>query len=367
MSRESLHRGGLDLGFEAGAGAAMMGGMKDVMERVRAWDAAGLRSAEAVLVGVQHSSPRQAGARLAVNEQGEMAGAVSMGCVESDLREHLLGLLRGDGEARMVHYGAAFAAALEVGLSCGGEIDVWIRRHDPESAAWKGLCALKPGARVLLLTRLGGTEEQMLLREGAAPPEAELAEALGELWARGGSKKIAGRAGKWFAEAIAPEPLLLIVGASPIAVALCALATRTGFRVAVVDPRRDFARAELFPAAERVVHAWPEEGLAAAGLDAHSFVAVVAHDEKLDVPALRAALRAQSRYIGLLGSRHTREVRYAALQAEGFAPEAVARIHGPIGLKGLGGIEPAEIAVSILAELIAVRRGGADGAGKDPR
>ena len=355
------------MGFVAGAGVAMMGGMKDVMESLRAWDAAGLKSAEAILVGVQHSSPRQAGARLAVNEKGAAAGAVSMGCVESDLREHLLALLRGEGAARMVHYGAAFEAALEVGLSCGGEIDVWIRRHDPQSAAWKKLCALAPEARAILLTRLDEQSEQILLRPGEAPPAAELAPALAELGVRGGSRKIAAREEKWFAETIAPEPLLLIVGASPIAVELCALAARTGFRVAVVDPRRDFARLELFPAAERVVHAWPEEGLAAAGLDAHSFVAVVAHDEKLDVPALRAALRANCRYIGLLGSRHTREIRYAALQAEGFAPDAVARIHGPIGLKGLGGIEPAEIAVSILAELIAVRRGGADGTGKDPR
>ena len=186
-----------------------------------------------------------------------------------------------------------------------------------------------------------------------------VARALAELGVRGGSRKIAAGEETWFAETIAPEPLLLIVGASPIAVALCALAAQTGFRTAVVDPRRDFARAELFPAAERVVHAWPEEGLAAAGLDAHSYVAVVAHDEKLDVPALRAALRARCRYVGLLGSRHTRETRYDALRAEGFAPEAVARIHGPIGLKSIGALEPAEIAVSILAELIAVRRGGA--------
>lgn len=344
-----------------------MASMKEVMEQLRAWDAAGLKSAEAMLVGVQHSSPRQAGARLAVNEKGEMAGAVSMGCVESDLREHLLGLLRGTGAARMVHYGAAFEAALEVGLSCGGEIDVWIRKHDPESAAWKGLCALESDARAVLLTWLGEATEQVLLCEGEAPPEAELAEALDELWARGGAKKIATREGKWFAEAIAPDPRLLIVGASPIAVELCAMAVRTGFRVSLVDPRRDFARAELFPLADAVVHRWPEEGLAEAGLDAHSFVAVLAHDEKLDVPALEAALRADCRYVGLLGSRHTREIRYEALKKAGFSPEAIARIRGPIGLKHLGGIEPSEIAVSILAELIMARRGMLEPAGEEKR
>jgi xanthine dehydrogenase accessory factor len=347
----------MDLDFKAGAGMGIMGGMKDVRETIQQWDAAGLKSAEAILVGTQHSSPRQPGARLAVNEKGAAAGAVSMGCVESDLREHLLGLLRGEGEARMIHYGAAFEAALEVGLSCGGEIDVWIRKHDPASAAWKGLCALAPDARAVLLTQMDAKSAQVLLRPGDAPPAGEMAETLEELWVRGETKIITAPMATCFAERIAPDPRLLIVGASPIAVALCELASRTGFRVSIVDPRRDFARAELFPAAERVVHEWPEAGLAAAGLDAHSFVAVLAHDEKLDVPALRAALRTKCRYIGLLGSRHTREVRYEALKAGGFAPEAVERIHGPIGLKQMGGIEPAEIAVSILAELIMVRRG----------
>ncbi|HPT16196.1 MAG TPA: XdhC family protein [Kiritimatiellia bacterium] len=96
------------------------------MATLCAWDAAGLASAEAVLVGAQHSSPRQPGARLVVNEKGEVAGAVSMGCVENDLREHLLRLLRGETGSRLLHYGVAFEAVLEVGLSCGGEIDVWI-------------------------------------------------------------------------------------------------------------------------------------------------------------------------------------------------------------------------------------------------
>ena len=344
-----------------------MARMKDVMEHLRAWDAAGLRSAEAILAGVQHSSPRPAGARLAVNEKGEVAGAVSMGCVENDLREHLLALLRGEGKPRTVHYGKAFAAALEVGLTCGGEIDVWIRKRDPESAAWKGLCALAPDERALLLTRLDEESAQVLLRPGEPPPAAELAAPLNDLWIRGGTRKIAAGAGMWFAEAIAPDPRLFIVGASPIAVELCAMAARTGFRVAGVDPRRDFARAELFPAAERVVHRWPEEGLAEAGLDVHSYVAVLAHDEKLDVPALEAALRANCRYVGLLGSRHTREIRHEALARAGFPPEAIARIRGPIGLKHLGGIEPAEIAVSVLAELIMARRGTLETVGKDAR
>lgn len=344
-----------------------MARMKDVVDMLRGWDAAGIACAEAILVGAQHSSPRQPGARLVVNAKGEVAGAVSMGCVENDLREHMLALLRGAGGPRLLHYGAAFEAVLEVGLSCGGEIDVWIRRHDPESAAWRAIQALAPTARAILLTRLAERSEQLLWRPGEPLPAPEMAEKLAELWTRGGTGKLRAADDKWFAETLAPDPLLLIVGASPIAVELCAMAARTGFRVAIVDPRRDFARAELFPAAERVVHRWPAEGLAEAGIDAHSFVAVLAHDEKLDVPALEAALRADCRYVGLLGSAHTREIRYEALRRAGFAPDAIARIRGPIGLKRLGGIEPAEIAVSILAELIMARRGTLAAAGKDDR
>ena len=342
-----------------------MARMKDVVDILRGWDAAGRTCAEAILVGTQHSSPRPPGARLVVNEKGEVAGAVSMGCVENDLREHMLAMLRGAGGPRRLHYGAAFEAALEVGLSCGGEIDVWIRRHDPAGVAWQAVLALAPTARAVLLTRLAGDSEQILLRPGDAPPAPEMAAKLDELWKRGGTAQLRAADERWFAETLAPDPLLLIVGASPIAVELCAMATRTGFRVAVVDPRRDFARAELFPAAERVVHRWPAEGLPEAGLDAHSYVAVLAHDEKLDVPALETALRADCRYVGLLGSAHTREVRHEALRRAGFAPDAIARIRGPIGLKHLGGIEPAEIAVAILAELIMARRGTLAAAGKD--
>lgn len=336
----------------------MMGHMKEVVQVIREWDAAGLRSAEAVLVGTQHSSPRQPGARLVVNEKGEVAGAVSMGCVESDLREHLLALMRGEGEPRMLHYGEAFAEAMEVGLSCGGEIDVWIRVHDPEAAAWQAVQSLTPDERAVLLTRLDDASVQQLLFPGDPLPAEEMTEALEALWTRGGARKITAHDAEYFAERIAPDPLLLIVGASPIASSLCELASRTGFRVSIIDPRRDFARADLFPSAEQVIHAWPAKGLAEAGMDAHSFVAVVAHDAKLDVPALAAALSAHCRYIGLLGSRGTQADRRGKLEEMGIPPEKSARIHGPIGLKSLGALEPAEIAVSILAEIIMVRRGG---------
>lgn len=329
--------------------------MKELIETVDGWDRAGLKSAEAILVGTQHSSPRPTGARLVVNENGDMAGAVSMGCVESDLREHLLAMIREGQPARMVHYGRAFEASWELGLSCGGEIDVWLRRRYADASvplsAWDG------NEKRMVLTELADASRQQLWRPGDAPPSGVPVEPLEKLWRHGGTRRIPSDGPVWFAEVLLPAPCLIIVGASPIAVALCDLAARCGFRVWLVDPRRDFARAELFPSAVAVIHEWPEEGLAAAGMDAESFVAILAHDAKLDVPALAAALRAECAYIGLLGSPPTQEDRLAALRRDGFSDAGLRRIHGPIGLKELGGIEPEEIAVSILAEMIRVRRG----------
>lgn len=325
----------------------------DWMEALEKWDAEGVACAEAILASRQQSSPRMPGARLVVNERGELAGGVSMGCVENDLRAHLAGILKGEGEARMVRYGAAFDPLLEVGLSCGGEIGVWLRKHDAGSAAWKESLELEGKEAYLLWTRLDGESLQGVWKPGEAAPGEGLEEVFGELWRKGETRKVKDAAGEaWFAEARRPEPLLAVVGASPIAVELCAMAGRCGWRVALVDPRSDYAREGLFPGA-RVIHEWPEEGLAAAGVDGEAYVAILAHDAKLDVPALRAALAAGAKYVGLLGSAKTRDDRYEKLGAGAD----VSRVHSPIGLKGLGGIEPAEIAVSILAEMIAVRRG----------
>lgn len=177
------------------------------------------------------------------------------------------------------------------------------------------------------------------------------------LWRRGGTAWLEQGDARVFAECLEPPPTLAIVGASPIAVALCRMASVTGFRVVIVDPRRDYARAERFPDAAQVLHQWPEEGLESAGIGGRWYVAVVAHDPKLDVPALAAALKHRCRYIGLLGSRVTQGKYRNELGTMGFGSGELERIRGPIGLR-FGAVEPAEIAVSILAELIGCRRDG---------
>ena len=333
--------------------------MRDVMERIAAWDAAGIPSAEAILVRTQHSSPRQPGARLAVNAAGEAAEAVSMGCVESDLRERLKGMLADPSvPEQLVHYGRATGGLMEVGLACGGEIDVWLRRHDPDSPAWRAALALDSGERGALCTPLLDGAGQVFAGESDLPklglpgglfPGIGRHPATTGLLAQADGPRV-------FVELLEPAPRVVAVGAGPIAESLCALARELGFRVALADPRREYARAERYPGAQ-VVHAWPEEAFAELGLGPRDAVAVLAHDEKLDIPALAAALRAGCGYVGLLGSSRTQAMRARTLtEEEGIPPEDAARIHGPIGLD-IGAVEPAEIALSAMAEITLWRRG----------
>lgn len=351
----------------------------EVLGPLRDWTVRGQRAGMATLVKVRRSAPRSPGARFAVSEEGELAGSVSSGCVEGDLHEHLLDVIRG-GEPRTLHYGITDEMAMEVGLACGGEIDVLVEPFDPESPVWDALREVieERGAAVLLQ----GLSEDVRTRAMLVRPDGTRAGSLGaeelDAWAavetlgmlETGGTRILDReadddrgaggeeegAVRVFAEAFLPPARLAIVGASPVAAALCRMAALTGDEVIVIDPREAFATPEKFPDAARIVHAWPEEGLEAAGLDRWLDVVVLAHDRKLDVPALAAALRADCRFVGQIGGGRTQRLRREALAEEGFGEEDLERIRGPVGLD-IGAQGPEEIAVSILSEVVAVRRG----------
>ena len=159
-----------------------------------------------------------------------------------------------------------------------------------------------------------------------------------------------------FIESFCPRPKLVIVGAVHIAIPLVTFAKELGFKVILIDPRRAFAAPERFPHVDELLARWPEAALAEAGLDASTCLVVLTHDPKLDDPAVKIALQHAPAYIGVLGSRKTHEKRLQRLRAAGVAEEHLARLHAPIGL-AIGALSPAEIALSIMAEIIAVRRG----------
>lgn len=341
---------------------------KEIYGPLNEWTERGETAAVATLVGVRRSAPRDPGARFAVAEGGAIAGSVSSGCVEGDLHERLRGLLAGD-DPGVVSYGISDELAATVGLSCGGEIDVFLDRHDPDDPVWPALAAaLAAGAPVVLVTGLSGPVRSRHVLVGSEGAVGTLGDARADARARALSAPLLGRsgtardagdapesAGELFAESYAPPPRLAIVGATPVSEALCTFAARDGFEVVVIEPRRAFASPDRFPEAHAVIEAWPDEALDDIEADAFTSVVVLSHDAKLDEPALARALEAGCGYVGLLGGRRTQEARREALKARGFSDADLDRIRGPVGLD-IGARSPTQIAISILAQLIAVGR-----------
>jgi len=342
--------------------------MKDVLPEITSWQERGDRMALAMVVGVKRSAPRAPGAKMAISSSGEIAGGVSGGCVEGAVVEIAEGVMRGEGP-QLVHFGIADSEAWDVGLPCGGEIDVWIQAYDP---------ATHPAsARFEAVAREGGRAAEVTLLEGARPGAKLVIEADG---ARTGSlgapelddeaARLAGeviwsdaseRHGELFIDVVAPPPRLVLFGAVDIAAPLCTLARATGWRPYVVDPRARFATAERFPDAVEVIAAWPDEAFARiGGVDPATSIVVLTHDPKLDDAALTIALRSPARFVGAMGSRRAQAARRERLVAAGMAEEELDRLSAPVGLD-LGAIGREETALSILSEVVAARHGHGGG------
>ena len=319
------------------------------------WHHGGERVALATVTETWGSAPRPAGSRMAITESGRIAGSVSGGCVESAVVQAAVETLQ-DRAPRLLSYGVSDEDAFSVGLACGGTIKVFV---EPVLAAETidRLCAAR-GARAMavLATRLSdGT--QHLVCEGSLPqglPDG-LDGAIRQAEREGGRSRSIELAGEsWFLHVHAPPPRLLIVGAVHIAQALAPLARMVGLDVTVIDPRESFATPERFPGIA-LLTLWPDEALERLRLDRHSAVVTLTHDPKLDDPALRAALGGPAFYVGALGSRKTQAGRRERLRAAGLDEASLDRLHGPVGL-AIGAIGAQEIAVSILAEIVAVQR-----------
>ena len=332
--------------------------MQEVLSEIGAWRERGDRLALATVIDVQRSAPRPPGAKMAVNEHGEIAGSVSGGCVEGAVAEIADGILRGD-PPQLVHFGIADSDAWDVGLPCGGEIDVWVQAYEP--------------SRFEELARSGGRAAEVTVLEGAAPGAKLVVFADGATTGSLGSPELddeAARVGTellWaetserrnglFVDVIGPPPRLLVFGAVDIAASLCRLARAAGWRPYVIDPRARFATPDRFPDAEEVIAAWPEEAVAQlGGVDPATSIVVLTHDPKLDDAALMLALGSPARFIGAMGSRRAQAKRRERLLELGITDDEFDRISAPVGLD-LGGISREETALSILAEIVAARHG----------
>ena len=298
-----------------------------------------------------------------------MAGSVSGGCVENEVYAAAREVLAG-GAPRLLTYGIADDEALSVGLPCGGEIDVWVDAPDA-ALVEAALAAVRDERRAVLFTVVDGAGHGSHLlvgedgtRLGDAPEElAQLAPGL----LRGGRSRLLELEGRVvFADVLAPPPRLLVFGAVDTAEALCRAAKALGWHTIVADARGKFATAERLPSADEILVAWPDEALARVAPDHATAVVVLTHDDKFDLPALTGALATEAFYIGALGSRRNQERRRERLLEAGADEGALERISGPCGLD-IGASTPEETALSILAEILAVRAGRSGGSLKEAR
>jgi xanthine dehydrogenase accessory factor len=315
--------------------------MRDVLNDVRRMLATGDTVAIATVVDTRRSAPRPLGSRLALSSSGEMVGSVSGGCVESDVALRAEEVLAG-GPPLLLRYGISDDDAFDVGLPCGGEIEVFVQQADAEELD-RVEAALESGRRLSVTTTLAG--------------EHAGAKAYGE----GEAHSTATRTDEsTFTEHYAPAPVMMIFGAVDTAQALCRMAKAVGFRTIVSDARGKFATRERLPDADEIVVGWPAMAYDLHAPDEATYVVVLTHDARFDEPALGPALRSATPYIGALGSRRAQDARRRRLLNAGYTEDDITRIRGPLGLD-IGAVTPAETAVSILAEVLAVRAGRGGG------
>jgi len=302
------------------------------------WHQKGRGAVLATVVQTWGSAPRRVGAQLVVSGDGNMQGSVSGGCVEGAVVLEAQQALA-DGRSKILEFGISDGDAFTVGLACGGTIRI----------------LLEPIGAVLPEPMLKELVEARAQRRAVAyvvniQKETRALEYSGHSNRMQMDRSGFEEDGQTFVTIHMPPLRLVVVGAVHIAQALLPIAQIVGFDSVVVDPRESFASPERFPDV-KILNDWPEEALQAHGLDARTAVVLLTHDPKLDDPALELALRSEAFYIGALGSKRTHEKRCVRLQEKGFSKDQIARINGPVGLN-IGAATPAEIAASIMAEII---------------
>ena len=386
--------------------------MLDLMPSLAGWlpAAAGQRCAVATVVGTSGSVPRPMGTSMMVSESGDILGSLSGGCVEGAVVQAALEAMH-DGGTRLEQFGYSAADAFAAGLTCGGELEVHIEPLDALDGTYSEWLHQPPGSPVALIRRvdLNGSGAVVIPDPATfrATESAELAALLGlggrgaalaaaaaqlEPLLRGGRTGLvrlapaggcfAGQSGPagtsrpanpvvpqpepvtLLVESRLPPPRMLVVGANDFGAALVPAAKLLGYRVTLVDARPAFAAQSRFESADDVVTDWPHRYLAAeaaaGNIDSRTAICVLTHDPKFDIPLLKEALALDMAFVGAMGSRRSHRQRVDELLAAGVAPERLGRLHSPIGLD-LGAVTPAEVAVSITAELIAARTVAAGG------
>lgn len=353
--------------------------MMELANAVKRWREAGKRMVLATVVRTWGSSPRDVGSMMAVNEDGEIAGSVSGGCVEGSVLSaayEMFACSEEEGSSELMTFSTADDKAWEVGLPCGGDIEVFVQPyvddvHDvmfnliSEGVPFKSVVFLddeEPYSGVQAVVAEDGRKGAAWMQDFILDEALEVFENQKGSF-RGGVFDVMG--GKVFACEYGPRYTIVCVGAVHIAACLAALAKTLDYDVVIVDPRLAFLKDSRFPEASALVNAWPQKAFAEIGLNSRYAICALTHDEKIDVPAIEKSLESDAFYIGCLGHAETLADRRRALLDAGIEECQLSRVYGPIG-SYIGGRAPSEIALSILAQIQAVRYGRIDHADEMP-
>ncbi|MCA9981310.1 MAG: XdhC family protein [Anaerolineales bacterium] len=347
--------------------------MEEVRTDINKWRAGNDKEPIALATVIQTwgSAPRKAGAKMALTPDGKLSGSVSGGCVEGAVFEEGREALAKQ-RAKLLSFGVADETAWEVGLACGGNIQVFVEPLALNEAVYTAVDKLMAAERAAATATVIGGDESLLGRKLLVTGEGErvggvntavdnaLAPLLQKAIQQGQSQRfslpdLAANDLDIFVDVYLPPPQLIMVGGVHIAIALTALAKTLGYRTIVVDPRKAFGSEARFEHVDELVQLWPKKAFAGLTVNENTAVALLTHDPKIDDPALHAVLTSPAFYIGALGSNRTHAKRVARLAEAGFTLEQINRIHGPIGLD-INAQNPEEIALSVLAEIVQVRR-----------
>jgi xanthine dehydrogenase accessory factor len=335
--------------------------MRDILTDLIHWRDQGKSIALATVIETWGSSPRKAGSKMALTNDGKMVGSVSGGCVENAVVEAGLESLK-TRRPQLLHFGVTDETAWEVGLACGGSIDIFVKPLDLNFFE-EVRSVLEDEQPAVTVTVVRGPDmllgNEVLIRENG-----QVTGTFGNEWdkkvltlaqeslAQGTSRRIELNEDiEVFIETILPSPALIVVGGVHIAVSLVSLAKMLGYQTILIDPRKAWGNEQRFPDVDQLIQSWPQDAFEQIKITRSTAIAMLTHDPKLDDPALKIALNSSAFYVGALGSKTTNAKRHERLLNDGVTEAHLSHLHAPIGLK-IGAQTPGEIALAIMAEVV---------------
>jgi xanthine dehydrogenase accessory factor len=339
--------------------------MRDILADLDRWQKDNVTIALATVVQTWGSSPRRVGAKMALASDGRIIGSVSGGCVENAVFEAGMESMQ-TNRPQLLHFGVADETAWEVGLACGGSIDVFVKPLN--KIFFQALRSIIENEEQAVAVTIVRGPDEIFGRELLLHEDHRITGTLGSEWdeiatplahqtlSTGISRRVAlNEAVEILLEAIQPPPTLVIVGGVHIAVSLTSLAKTLGYRTIVIDPRKAWGNKERFPNVDQLIQAWPDDAFKQIRVTRSTAIAMLTHDPKLDDPALKFALNSPAFYVGALGSNSTQRKRWERLLNDGMTESQLSRLHAPIGLD-IGAQTPEEIALAIMSEVVKAYR-----------